>query len=133
LCQGLSRARPRCGLFSCRAWQRKAAIDDRRDDQSGHALNDGHRLGCATDRAARLRAANAPRHGGTGIGATLGALFFGNVSAANFAIIEGFAAGAMLTMIAQTMLPEAYVKGGNIVGLATLMGFLIALFFKELG
>jgi hypothetical protein len=36
-------------------------------------------------------------------------------------------------MIAQTMLPEAHIKGGNIVGLATLMGFLIALFFKELG
>jgi CRP-like cAMP-binding protein len=69
----------------------------------------------------------------TGIGAALGALFFGNVSAANFSIIEGLAAGAMLTMIAQTMLPEAYIKGGNIVGLATLMGFLVALFFKELG
>ena len=48
-------------------------------------------------------------------------------------MIEGIAAGAMLTMIAQTMLPEAYIKGGNVVGLATLSGFLIALFFKELG
>ena len=68
----------------------------------------------------------------TGLGAALGALFFGNASAANFAIIEGLAAGAMLTMIAQTMLPEAYIKGGNVVGLATLAGFLVALFFKEL-
>jgi CRP-like cAMP-binding protein len=69
----------------------------------------------------------------TGIGAAMGALFFGNVSAASFSIIEGIAAGAMLTMIAQTMLPEAYIKGGNVVGLATLTGFLVALFFKELG
>lgn len=69
----------------------------------------------------------------TGLGAALGALFFGNASAANFAIIEGLAAGAMLTMIAQTMLPEAYIKGGNVVGLATLAGFLVALFFKDLG
>lgn len=69
----------------------------------------------------------------TGVGAALGALFFGNVSAAHFSVIEGIAAGAMLTMIAQTMLPEAYFKGGNIVGMATLLGFLTALFFKEIG
>ena len=69
----------------------------------------------------------------TGIGAALGALFFGNASASNFSIIEGIAAGAMLTMIAQTMLPEAYIKGGSVVGLATLMGFLTALYFKALG
>jgi len=69
----------------------------------------------------------------TGVGAALGALFFGNVSPGNFALIEGIAAGAMLTMIAQTMLPEAYLKGGNIVGMATLFGFLTALFFRELG
>jgi CRP-like cAMP-binding protein len=69
----------------------------------------------------------------TGVGAALGALFFGTASAGNFAVIEGLAAGAMLTMIAQTMLPEAYIKGGNVVGLATLMGFLTALLFKELG
>lgn len=69
----------------------------------------------------------------TGIGAALGALFFASASSGHFAIIEGIAAGAMLTMIAQTMLPEAYIKGGNVVGLATLSGFLVALFFKELG
>lgn len=69
----------------------------------------------------------------TGLGAAMGALFFGSVSPAKFALIEGIAAGAMLTMIAQTMLPEAYFKGGNIVGITTLMGFLTALFFKNLG
>lgn len=69
----------------------------------------------------------------TGLGAAMGALFFGNVSTGKFAVIEGVAAGAMLTMIAQTMLPEAYFKGGNVVGITTLMGFLTALFFKNLG
>jgi zinc transporter ZupT len=69
----------------------------------------------------------------TGAGAALGALFFANAPAAQFSVIEGLAAGAMLTMIAQTMLPEAYLKGGNIVGLATMFGFLTALFFRELG
>jgi CRP-like cAMP-binding protein len=45
--------------------------------------------------------------------------------------IEGLAAGAMLTMIAATMLPEAvHLGGGNVVGLSTLAGFLAALMFK---
>ena len=38
----------------------------------------------------------------------------------------------MLTLIAQTMAPEAYLKAGPVVGLATLMGFLAAIFFKTL-
>lgn len=45
--------------------------------------------------------------------------------------IEGLAGGAMLTMIAQTMLPEAFEQGGGpIVGLSTLGGFLAALMVK---
>jgi CRP-like cAMP-binding protein len=68
----------------------------------------------------------------TGIGAALGNLFFRETEAEIFAIIEGIAAGAMLTMIAQTMLPEAYFKGGSIIGFSTLLGFLAAIFFKTL-
>jgi hypothetical protein len=41
-------------------------------------------------------------------------------------------AGAMLTMIAETMLPEAFEQGGAIVGLSTLGGFLAALTVKVL-
>ena len=37
----------------------------------------------------------------------------------------------MLTMIAETMLPEACFKGGSVVGMSTLMGFLVAVFFKD--
>ena len=45
--------------------------------------------------------------------------------------IEGLAAGAMLTMIAQTMIPEAVHLGGNkVVGLSTLAGYLSAVVFK---
>ncbi|MFN5182275.1 MAG: ZIP family metal transporter [Bacteroidota bacterium] len=45
--------------------------------------------------------------------------------------IEGLAAGAMLTMIGQTMLPEAVHLGGTkIVGLSTLAGYLSAVAFK---
>lgn len=70
----------------------------------------------------------------TGIGAVIGAVIFpadvtGNIYILVLAI-EGLAAGAMLTMIAETMLPEAFEQGGTIVGLSTLMGFLVALLVK---
>jgi len=68
----------------------------------------------------------------TGIGAALGSVFFIGASPASYALIQGVAAGAMLTMIAETMMPEAYFKGGSVVGMSTLMGFLVAIFFKSL-
>jgi ZIP family zinc transporter len=37
---------------------------------------------------------------------------------------QAFAAGAMLTMLADAMMPEAYEHGGKLVGLITVMGFL---------
>ncbi|MGF1497701.1 MAG: hypothetical protein ACFB8W_12890 [Elainellaceae cyanobacterium] len=46
--------------------------------------------------------------------------------------MEGLAAGSMLTMLAETMLPEAYLKDGSVIGLSTLVGFLIAIFFRTL-
>lgn len=68
----------------------------------------------------------------TGIGAALGSHFFVNASPPTFALVQGVAAGAMLTMIAETMLPEAYFKGGSVVGISTLSGFLVAIFFTTL-
>jgi CRP-like cAMP-binding protein len=69
----------------------------------------------------------------TGIGAGFGALFLEGAPDAVFAWIEGIAAGAMLTMVAETMLPEAFHKGGGVVGISTLSGFLAAVFFNTLG
>lgn len=69
----------------------------------------------------------------TGIGAFAGNVFFENVSHGTFALVDGMAAGAMLTMIAETMLPEAYHIGGSVTGLATLGGFLATLLFKVIG
>jgi zinc transporter, ZIP family len=40
--------------------------------------------------------------------------------------IQAFAAGAMLTMIADAMMPEAYEHGGKLVGLFTVLGFLVS-------
>ena len=68
----------------------------------------------------------------TGFGAAIGNIFFTGAAPSLFALVEGIAAGAMLTMIAQTMLPEAYFKGGSIIGFSTLLGFLAAIFLKTL-
>ena len=72
----------------------------------------------------------------TGIGAAIGASLFPaqptGISFYFFLGIEGLAAGAMLTMIAETMLPEAFEQGGSIVGISTLLGFLAALSVKVL-
>ena len=72
----------------------------------------------------------------TGVGAVIGVVVF-PVSATLtsyywLAGIEGLAAGAMLTMIAETMLPEAYEQGGAIVGMSTLLGFITTLVVKIL-
>lgn len=40
--------------------------------------------------------------------------------------IKGFAAGAVLTMVASTMLPEAHERGGPFTALVTTAGFLCA-------
>ena len=45
---------------------------------------------------------------------------------------EGMAAGAMLTVVAETMLPEAFLKGGSVVGMTTLLGFLAAISLKTM-
>lgn len=72
----------------------------------------------------------------TGLGAVIGSVIFpAHPTPAHYFWIlgiEGMAAGAMLTMIAETMLPEAYEQGGAIVGFSTLMGFLTALVVKIL-
>lgn len=40
--------------------------------------------------------------------------------------VEAFAGGAVLTMLANSMMPEAYEHGGKTVGLMTVLGFLFA-------
>jgi len=42
------------------------------------------------------------------------------------AFIQAFAAGAILVMLADTMMPEAFKYGGSLVGLVTLAGFTTA-------
>jgi zinc transporter ZupT len=67
----------------------------------------------------------------TAIGAGVGYLVGGAMAHTVLVAVEGVAAGAMLTMIASTMLPEAvHLGGSNTVGISTLLGFLAAICFK---
>ena len=70
----------------------------------------------------------------TGAGAALGAVWLEGASAELFALIEGAAAGAMLTMVAETMLPEAFHKGAVWWGFLPSLGFcwrFISIRFEE--
>ncbi len=60
----------------------------------------------------------------TGVLAAVGNVVFANVPNNWVSLVGAMAAGAMLTVISETMLPEAYAKGGSIVGISTVLGFL---------
>jgi zinc transporter ZupT len=48
-----------------------------------------------------------------------------NTSLVAVAMAEAIAGGAILAMLASTMMPEAYELGGSSVSYATIMGFLV--------
>ena len=52
--------------------------------------------------------------------------FLHGLSKNTLGIIEAFAAGSILAMLANSMIPEAYEEGGTAVGLLTVLGFLVA-------
>jgi zinc transporter ZupT len=69
----------------------------------------------------------------TAAGAGGGFLLADSISSVSLSFVEGLAAGAMLTMIAAAMIPEAVHMGkANSVGLSVLAGFLAAIAFKLL-
>ena len=49
-----------------------------------------------------------------------------NVSGNLNATVDGFAAGALLVMLIDSMIPEAVRKGGDVSGLVTVLGFAVA-------
>lgn len=60
------------------------------------------------------------------LAAMLGYLLLADASGNVVGAIQAFAAGAILTMLASTMMPEAYEDGGPMVGVVTTVGFLLA-------
>lgn len=62
----------------------------------------------------------------SGLAALAGYGLLGDASPRTLAFVLAFAAGAILTMLADTMMPEAFENGGKVVGLATTLGFGLA-------
>jgi zinc transporter, ZIP family len=58
---------------------------------------------------------------------------FQDSSPATVAFVLTFAAGAILTMLASTMMPEAFQHGGRLVGVVTTLGFAVAYAIHTLG
>jgi zinc transporter, ZIP family len=67
-----------------------------------------------------------------GVAAALGNGLFGDASPDWIAFLLAFAAGAILTMLADTMMPEAFEKGGKAAGLLTTLGFATAVLISSL-
>jgi ZIP family zinc transporter len=69
----------------------------------------------------------------SGAAAAFGFVVLDSASPGLGAFFQAFAAGAILTMLADSMMPEAFEEGGKLVGLVTVLGFALAvgLSFRE--
>ena len=78
----------------------------------------------------RLAARGPPRRG---IASWAGYALFQDVSAEWVAATTATAAGAILAMLADTMIPEAFEHTHNAAGLITVIGFFAAFVLSRLG
>jgi zinc transporter, ZIP family len=62
----------------------------------------------------------------SGLAAAIGYGVLGDAPAFAVAFVLAFAAGAVLTMLADTMMPEAFKHARRLAGLATTLGFVVA-------
>lgn len=68
----------------------------------------------------------------SGLSAIAGVVFFENLSHEVIAASTALAAGAILAMIADTMIPEAFEIAHNFAGLITTLGFITAFFLTKM-
>jgi zinc transporter, ZIP family len=62
----------------------------------------------------------------SGLASLAGYALFQDTSPRTIAFVLAFAGGAILTMLADTMMPEAYEHGGKLAGLFVTLGFAVA-------
>jgi ZIP family zinc transporter len=62
----------------------------------------------------------------SGLSALAGYALFDGAGPRALAFVLAYAGGAILTMLADTMMPEAFERGGRLTGLATTLGFAVA-------
>lgn len=58
--------------------------------------------------------------------------FLHNTDPNTLGIIEAFAAGAILAMLADSLMPEAFEEGGFSIGIVTVLGFLTAFILSKI-
>jgi ZIP family zinc transporter len=68
----------------------------------------------------------------SGLASLVGYVALQDASASAVAFMLAFAAGAILTMLSDTMMPEAYEHGGRLVGVVTTLGFAVAFMIDQL-
>jgi ZIP family zinc transporter len=68
----------------------------------------------------------------SGLSSLLGFSLFEDASPDTVAFVLCFAAGGILAMLAETMMPEAFEHGGKLVGIATTLGFVVAFGIHQL-
>jgi ZIP family zinc transporter len=68
----------------------------------------------------------------SGLACAMGYWLLDTANPGTIAFIQAFAAGALLTMLADTMMPEAFEHGGRSVGLWTTLGFCMAFALTQL-
>ena len=69
----------------------------------------------------------------SGLAALLGYVALDGVSPAVIAVITAVAAGAILAMLADTMIPEAFERTRTWTGVITTLGFLVAFAIERAG
>jgi ZIP family zinc transporter len=69
----------------------------------------------------------------SGLAAALGFLVFDNFDPAALALVQAFAAGGLLTMVMDTMAPEAFEDAGQFSGLIAVAGFELAFLLSNAG
>jgi ZIP family zinc transporter len=62
----------------------------------------------------------------SGLAAVVGYVALDSAAPDTIALVLAFAGGAILTMLADTMMPEAFQYGGPLVGIFTTFGFALA-------
>jgi len=68
----------------------------------------------------------------SGLSSLCGFALFKDASPDTVAFVLTFAAGGILAMLAETMMPEAFEQGGKVVGIVTTLGFVVAFALHEL-
>jgi ZIP family zinc transporter len=69
----------------------------------------------------------------TGIGGMLGYSVFGSFPDTINAFITALAAGGILSMVAETMIPEAFEEAQSFIGFITALGFMVFYLLMKTG